>query len=49
MVFAPGRKFVDAVYKKLEKLSAMPTPGRPTTKSSIYIFKRTEKMFYSFR
>ncbi|MEO8961640.1 MAG: hypothetical protein ABI325_07160 [Ginsengibacter sp.] len=37
------------MYKKLEKLSAMPTFGRPTTKASIYIFKpdRKNDLFFS--
>ncbi len=44
-----AEKFVNLVYKRLEKFAAMPTLGRPTTKASVYIFKidRRNVLFFS--
>ena len=44
-----AEKFINRVYKRLERLAKMPTLGRPTSKTSVYLFKLDKKnvLFFS--
>jgi len=44
-----SEKFIARTYRRLEKLTAMPTSARPTSQQSIYIYKLDRKnvLFFS--